>query len=46
MDNMATEGKSSVAIFYNFKNSLLKNGQQIYNILALTVAVNKENIYE
>ena len=46
MDNMAAEGKSSVAIFYNFKNSLLKNGQRIYNILVLTVSVNKENVYE
>lgn len=46
IDNMAAEGKSSVAIFYNFRNSLFKNGQRIYNILALTVAVNKENVYE
>ena len=43
---MATEGKNSVAMFYNFINGLLKNGQQIYNILRLTVTVNKENVYE
>lgn len=28
----------------NFSNGLLKNGQQIYNILALTVTVNKETV--
>ncbi len=43
---MAVEAKSSVVIFYNFRNGLLKNSQQIYNILALTVTVNKENVYE
>ena len=33
-------------IFYNFRNGLLKNGQWIYNMLVLTVTVNKENVYE
>lgn len=45
-NGLAAEGKSSVAIFYNFSNGLLKNGQRIYNILELTAAVNKENVYE
>ena len=38
--------KALSLFFYNFRNSLLKNGQRIYNILALTVTVNKENVYE
>ena len=30
----------------NFRNGLLKNSQQMYNILVLTVTVNTENVYE
>ena len=36
----------AVAMFWIFSNGLLKNGQRIYNILELTAAVNKENVYE
>ena len=45
-NRLAAEGKSSAVIFYNFRNGLLKNGQRIYNIFALTATVNKENVYE